>query len=200
MFIENVRGTGSPSNAGKPLRSYFLSLHLLFVALLFLSFLTPSFSLSLPVIPGCGLRGYCALLQNRQGCVGSCCFFFSWVLLIFMSPFWGHPFPLPHTGNHLCERHCGWFSGWLPWNICSLPQYEWHGAVLLVAKTDRSKYSVCLTTSLLLWVRVELQQFIVILTLMAGVCLCTGTKCKQQRRFSTQYLAINIISQSQSVV
>lgn len=76
VFIENLRGVGSPSNAGKPLRSYFLSLHLLFVALLFLTLLTPSFSLSLPVIPGCGLQGYRALLQNKQGCVGSCCVFF----------------------------------------------------------------------------------------------------------------------------
>lgn len=35
VFIENLRGVGSPSNAGKPLRSFFLSLHLLFTALCF---------------------------------------------------------------------------------------------------------------------------------------------------------------------
>lgn len=84
-------------------------LHCTFVSL---SPLTPSFSLSLPVIPGvayevtvflCWAAGLCGLMFF---------FFFSfWVPLICISPFWGHPFPLPHTGNHLTERHCGWCSG-----------------------------------------------------------------------------------------
>lgn len=51
VFLKNLCGAGSPSNAGKPLRSSFLYFHLLFIALLFISPLTPSFSLSLPVNP-----------------------------------------------------------------------------------------------------------------------------------------------------
>lgn len=56
----------------------------------------------------CGPWGYHVPLQSSGGCVGSPTSFFFFRCV---SPFWGHPFPLPHTGNHLAERRCGRFGG-----------------------------------------------------------------------------------------
>lgn len=55
-------GAGSPSNAGKPFRSSFLSLYLLLNALLFLP-LSPSFSLSLLAIPNVAYKVTMFILQ-----------------------------------------------------------------------------------------------------------------------------------------
>lgn len=95
-------GAGSPSNAGKPLRSSFLSLYLPLNALLFLP-LSPSFSLSLLVIPDVAYKVTMFILQESISEWALVSFFF-FASLISVSPFWGHPFPLPHTRNHLTKR------------------------------------------------------------------------------------------------
>lgn len=80
----------------------------------FVSFspLTPSFSLSPPVIPGvahevtmflCTAAGLCGLLVVFVFFLLFFVFFF-FAHLTCISPFWVHPFPLPHKGNHLTGR------------------------------------------------------------------------------------------------
>ena len=92
VFKEKLRGEGSPTNAGKPLRSSFLSFYLLLVRLIF--FLSP---------PHSQFR-HPERCASQRCCVGSCCFFFYCQPLGSFFPFWGRLFPRLTKGNHLSER------------------------------------------------------------------------------------------------
>lgn len=129
LFIENLCGVGSPSNAGKPLRSSFLSLHLLLIALFLLS--PPRFTFTTCQSPVMPTRLLCSPAE-QQGCVGS----------------WYYGAPPLHSGVTLFYSS----TQGIPSSRGIVPDLVggctetlqssavWRGhAVLLAPKTDRSK-------------------------------------------------------------
>lgn len=131
-------------------------LHCTFVSI---SPLTPSFSLSLPVISVRGLRVYFAPLLSSRVVWAHVFFFLPHIYFsILGSPFFHSPIQgitsLKGTVVDLvgsCTEMLQSTAVWVTWH-----------AVLLVPKTDRSKYSVCLRASLLLCIRLKLQYFMAI--------------------------------------
>lgn len=130
------------------------------------STLTPSFSLLIPVIPSVAHK--VTVLPFWAAGLCGCVFFF--LPPIYISPFLGHPFPLPQTGDHLTERRCGWFSGLLHWML----QYVWVTWCALLCcwflkMTGHIQYkshSVPITMH-----QAQLQYFIAMSTLTAEICL-----------------------------
>lgn len=126
----------------------------------FVSLSTPSFSLSLPVIPGVAYE--VPLLSSRAVWAHVfCCLFFWYLLYVFL-----HSgvtlFHSPTQGITSLKGIVVDLVGSCTETLQSSTLWvTWH-AVLLVPKTDRSKYSVCLRASLLLCIRLKPQYFIAI--------------------------------------
>lgn len=114
-------GAGSPSNAGKPLRSSFLSLYLPLNALLFLP-LSPSFSLSLLVIPDVAYKVTMFILQESISEWALVSFFFLCISDICLSIL-GSPFSTP-PHKESPHQEAFWLNPWLHWNI-RLPKNGW---------------------------------------------------------------------------
>lgn len=125
-----------------PLRCTFVSL----------SPLTPSFSLSLPVIPVAAYEVTVFLLNSRA--VWAHDFFFQPLMPIFHSGV--TLFHSPTQGITSLKGTVVDLVGSCTETLQSSAVWVTRHAVLLVPKTDRSKYSVCLRASLLLCIRLKL--------------------------------------------
>lgn len=116
--------------------------------------------------PRCGLWGYHVPLPNSRAMWAHVFFFvfFFWYLAYVFLHSGVTLFHSPTQGITLLKGIVVDLVGSCTETLQSSTVWvTWH-AVLLVPKTDRSKYSVCLRASLLLCIRLNLQYFIAIST------------------------------------